>query len=116
MFINLFINPIFLFIFAVVNTPFNMKKSFRKVWIGVLALTTLVVGACCSNKTVEVNGQKMTKKELKARVDELRAIVEEREMSCVYGSPEIIAEYGRETRRLRSELDELQEKLDSFGK
>ena len=93
-----------------------MKRSFRKAWIGVLAITALVVGACCSNKTIEVNGQKMTKKELQARVDELKAIVEEREMSCVYGSPEIIAEYGRETSRLRNELNELQEKLNNFGK
>ena len=89
-------------------------KVFRKAWIGVLALTTLVVGACCSHKTIDVNGQKMTKKELQARIDELRSIVEEREMSCVYGSPEIIAEYGRETGRLRNELNELQEKLDNF--
>ena len=94
----------------------NMKRSFRKVWIGVLAFATLVVGACCSTKTVDVNGQKMTKKELQARVDELRAIVQDREMSCVYGSPEIIAEYGKETRRLRNELDELQKKLDEFDK
>ncbi len=93
-----------------------MKKVFRKTWIGVLALATLVVGACCSSKTVEINGQKMTKKELKAKVEKLKAIVEEREMSCVYGSPEIIAEYGRETGRLRQELNTLQQELDNFGK
>lgn len=104
-----------MYLCTVINT-FVMKRTFRKAWIGVLAFTTLVVGACCSSKTVDVNGQQMTKKELKARVDELKAIVEEREMSCVYGSPEIIAEYGAETRRLRSELNELQEKLDNFGK
>ena len=92
-----------------------MKKTLRKVWIGVLASAALVVGACSSNKTVEINGQKMTKKELQARVDELKAIVEEREMSCVYGSPEIIAEYGRETNRLRDELNQLQKELDNFG-
>lgn len=93
-----------------------MKRAFKKVWIGVLALTALVVGACSSNQTVEIDGQKMTKKELKARVNELKAIIEEREMSCVYGSPEIIAQYGQETGRLRSELNELQKELDNFGK
>lgn len=93
-----------------------MKKSIKKAWIGVLALATLVVGACCSHKTVEINGETYTKKELKARVNQLKAIVEEREMSCVYGSPEIIAEYGRETARLRGELNELQKELDNFGK
>lgn len=95
---------------------FIMKKVFKKTWIGVLALATLIVGACCSSKTVEINGEKYTKKELKARVDQLKAIVEEREMSCVYGSPEIIAEYGRETGRLRQELNTLQQELDNFGK
>lgn len=93
-----------------------MKRIFKKTWIGVLAIATLIVGACCSQKTVEINGEKLTKKELQARVDQLRAIVEEREMSCVYGSPEIIAEYGRETGRLRGELNELQRELDNFGK
>ncbi|MBR4147936.1 MAG: hypothetical protein IKU00_08660 [Bacteroidales bacterium] len=93
-----------------------MKRTFKKAWIGVLAITALFVGACCSNRTVEINGQKMTKKELKARVDELKAIVEEREMSCVYGSPEIIEQYGRETSRLRSELNQMQQELDNFCK
>lgn len=93
-----------------------MKRAFKKVWIGVLALTALIVGACSSNQTVEINGQKMTKKELKARVNELRAVIEEREMSCVYGSPEIIAQYGQETGRLREELNKLENELDNFGK
>ena len=93
-----------------------MKRFFKKTWIGVLAIATLIVGACCTQKTVEVNGEKLTKQELKARIDELRAIVEEREMSCVYGSPEIIAEYGRETGRLRHELDSLQNELNNYDK
>ena len=91
-----------------------MKGIFRKTWIGIVALATFIVGACCSNKTTSEN--KMTKKELKERIAELRAIVQDREMSCVYGSPEIIAEYGRETGRLRHELDSLQNELDNYGK
>ena len=31
-------------------------------------------------------------------------------------SPEIIAEYGRETARLRHELDSLQSELDNYGR
>lgn len=91
-----------------------MKRIFKKTWIGVVALATLIVGACCSNKNT--GDQKMSKKELKERIAQLKAIVEDREMSCVYGSPEIIAEYGRETGRLRAELDSLQKELDNYGK
>lgn len=93
-----------------------MNKLFKKTWIGILAVFTLIVGACCSQRTVEINGEKMTKKELKQKIDQLRSIVEDREMSCVYGSPEIIAEYGRETRRLRQELTDLENELKNFGK
>lgn len=103
----------FLFV-SLRQTEYTMKRIFKKTWIGVVALATLIVGACCSNKNT--GDQKMSKKELKERIAELRAIVEEREMSCVYGSPEIIAEYGRETGRLRAELDSLQKELDNYGK
>lgn len=91
-----------------------MKGIFKKTWIEVVALATLIVGACCSSKNT--NDNKMSKRELKERIAELKAIVEEREMSCVYGSPEIIAKYGRETGRLRYELDSLQKELDNYGK
>lgn len=91
-----------------------MKKTFKKAWIGVLTVATLIVGACCAHK--DSGEQKISKRELKNRIAELKAIVEDREMSCVYGSPEIIAEYGNETRRLRQELDSLQRELDNFGK
>lgn len=91
-----------------------MKKIFQKTWIGVVAVAAIIVGACCSNKKTSDN--KMSKKELKERIAELEAIVKEREMSCVYGSPEIIAEYGQETRRLRHELDSLQNELDNYNK
>lgn len=91
-----------------------MKKIFKKTWIGVVALATLIVGACCSSKGS--SDERLTKKQLRERIAQLREIVKEREMSCVYGSPEIIAEYGAETRRLRHELDSLQNELDNYGK
>ena len=92
-----------------------MKRVFNKVWIGMLALFALIIGACCSNQSTD-NPNKMTKKQLKERIAKLKAAVEDREMSCAYGSPEIIAEYGRETARMRRELDSLQNELDNYGK
>lgn len=93
-----------------------MKRIINKFWIGIIAVATLIVGACCSHKTVVINGESMTKQELKARINELKSIIEDREMSCVYGSPEIMAEYSQETGRMRNELKTLQNELDNFGK
>ena len=50
------------------------------------------------------------------RLEQLRNAIREREGSCVYGSPEIIQEYGRETQRMRQEAEELQKELDELGK
>lgn len=91
-----------------------MKTVFKKAWIGVLALATVIVGACCASKNS--NNDKPSKSELKQRIAQLKEIVKDREMSCVYGSPEIIQEYSRETYRLRQELDSLQRELDNYGK
>ena len=41
---------------------------------------------------------------LQERIAELQAAIERREGACVYGSPEIIQEYGQETERMRDEL------------
>ena len=100
-------------------------KLFRKAWVGIVALAALVVGACCTNKTTSNNGEdpnkannetptKPSKKELRARIEELRERVKEREMSCVYGSPEVLQRYGEETWRLRHEADSLQNILDHY--
>lgn len=90
-----------------------MKSVFKKLWVGVLAVAAMVAGACCSSKGID---GKPSKKELKARIAQLKSTIEDREMSCVYGSPEIIAEYGQETARLRRELDSLQNELKNYGK
>ena len=50
------------------------------------------------------------------RLEQLQNAIREREGSCVYGSPEIIEEYGRETRRMRQEAEEIQKQLDELGK
>lgn len=103
-----------------------MKRLGNRIWVGVIAAFAVIVGACCSHKespannedpaNQESNEHQMTKRELKKRIEEIRARVEEREMSCVYGSPEIIEEYGWETDRLRHEADSLQNLLDNYDK
>ena len=103
-----------------------MKRIGNKVWIAIMAVLAVVVGACCTHKNAPTNNEdpanpesnehEMTKKELKERIAQIRARVKEREMSCVYGSPEVIHEYGRETQRLRMEADSLQNVLDNYDK
>lgn len=110
-----------------------MKRFLKKSWIAILALATTVVAACSSsrhtgktddpqNNNPSVNSDDNTstndtitaqRAEVQRRLEELRKVIEEREMSCVYGSPEIIQRYGEETQRLRSEADSLQNLLDN---
>lgn len=49
--------------------------------------------------------------ELQQRIATLRAELQDREGSCVYGSPEIIEEYSRQTNHLRGEVMELEKEL-----
>lgn len=79
-----------------------------------MALTAIIVGACCSQK--DSSDGKMTRKEMRKRVAEIKSILKERETSCVYGSPEFMEEYAREGYRLRVELDSLQNELRIFKK
>lgn len=56
--------------------------------------------------------EKMNKiNNLRERLEILRNTIMERESSCVYGSPEIIEQYGQETRRLKEEAAELEFQL-----
>lgn len=48
---------------------------------------------------------------IRERLEVLRNTIKERESSCVYGSPEIIESYGRETNRMREEAAELELQL-----
>lgn len=61
----------------------------------------------------EVNNFMKTK-ELRMRLESLMATIREREGSCVYGSPEIIEEYGRETRRLRQEAEQIRKQIEDI--
>ena len=52
---------------------------------------------------------------LQERIAELQAALKRREGACVYGSPEIIQEYGKETQRMRDEVDALRKELRELG-
>ena len=48
---------------------------------------------------------------LQDRIAELQAALQRREGAAVYGSPEIIQEYGKETQRMRDEVEALRKEL-----
>lgn len=48
---------------------------------------------------------------LQERIAELQAALQRREGACVYGSPEVIEEYGRETQSMRNEMEALRMEL-----
>lgn len=52
--------------------------------------------------------------ELEGRLKLLRNTIEERDGARVYGSPEVIQEYRRETQRMRQEADSLQQEIKTL--
>lgn len=53
---------------------------------------------------------------LQQRIEELRKAIQFREGACVYGSPEVIKEYGRRTEEMRQELKKLESELEETNK
>ena len=53
---------------------------------------------------------------LQERIVDLQTALQRREGACVYGSPEIIENYGRETQRLRDELEATRNELRVLNK
>lgn len=53
---------------------------------------------------------------LQERLSELRAALRQREGACIYGTPEVMEEYGRETQRMREEVESLQKELNALNK
>lgn len=53
---------------------------------------------------------------LQERIVDLQAALQRREGACVYGSPEIIEEYGKETQRMRDEVEALRKELRDIDK
>ncbi len=52
---------------------------------------------------------------LQERIVELQEALQRREGACVYGSPEIIEEYGKETQRMRDELRSVRKELNELN-
>ena len=83
-----------------------MKKVVRTVWIGALSGMAFLA-ACCSSKGLS----RAERKQLVRERDSIQDILTRREGAAVYGSPEIIANYGLETSRLQYELDSINNRL-----
>ena len=52
---------------------------------------------------------------LQERIVELQAALQRREGAAVYGSPEIIQEYGKETQRMRDEIQAIRKELKELN-
>ena len=83
-----------------------MKKIVRTVYISALSGLAFLA-ACCTTKGLS----KAERKQLTKERDSIQDMLTRREGAAVYGSPEIIANYGLETLRLRSRLDSINYKL-----
>lgn len=64
-----------------------------------------------SAKQLEMKQRRVS---LMERLEQLQNAIRDREGSCVYGSPEIIEEYSRETRRMRQEAAEIEKELQNL--
>ena len=87
-----------------------MKKFGRTIWVGILAGLAFLC-ACGSNKGLT----KAERANLEQQRDSIQEVLARREGACVYGSPEIIQEFGAETQRLRNQLDEINARLSEDG-
>ena len=102
-----------------------MAKWFRKLWIGLLSGTAALVscnliapqpcyyGPPPVDPTVDT-AKVSRKAAIRQRLDAIRDIVEERRNSEIYGPPEMMEEYERETNRLQAEADSLEQELLSL--
>lgn len=102
-----------------------MKRWLRSIWIGLLSGTATL--ASCSlfspppcyygpppvDSLKEVP-QSARRQALQQRLSAIQDILEERQNAEVYGSPEIMEEYAKETMRLRAEADSLRNELENL--
>ena len=87
-----------------------MKKFGRTIWVGILTGLAVLFG-CSSHKGLS----KAERADLEHQRDSIQQVIQGRESACVYGSPEIIQEYGAETQRLRNQLNEINARLEADG-
>ena len=88
-----------------------MKKVVRTVWIGALSGLAFLA-ACCSTKGLS----KAERKQLMHERDSIQDILTRREGAAVYGSPEVLENYGKETQRMRDELEVVRKELRELNK
>lgn len=107
-----------------------MGKLLRKVWIGLLSGTAALAACNFSSEqpcyygppevpngdTIENTNPKERREMLRQRIESIRSIVEERQHSEIYGPPEMIEKYERETQRLQAEADSLERELKAMDK
>lgn len=104
---------------------FDYMKCLRKIWIGLLSSIALFSSCTCvehpkvygppvkgTNDTVNLDSKRQRRHQLKQRLEALRNTIKEREGAEVYGSPEIMKRYSRETDRLRHEADSISNELE----
>lgn len=93
-----------------------MKKIARTIWIGLLSGLAFLTAGCCTQNKINKNDddKKQRVVQLHQQLDSINTIIHERESSCVYGSPEIIEQYGAETRRLRQEAENIRKQISDL--
>ncbi len=90
-----------------------MKKVVRNIWIGLLSGLAFIVGCTTQNKVNKNEREEKRQKivQLTQQLDSINSILKRREGACVYGSPEVIEQFGAETRRLRQEAEDLKQQI-----
>lgn len=88
------------------NKESDMKKATRTIWVGILSALALLT-ACFSSKGLT----KAERARLIKERDSIQQVLERREGASVYGTPEIIQAYGAENKRLRHQLDSINQIL-----
>ncbi len=87
-----------------------MKRIIRKTWIALIAALVVVASACCSIRN------RSDIKVVKERISDLKEELSRRETACIYGPPEMLEDYGRQTREMRAELESLEKELQRLRK
>lgn len=89
-----------------------MKKVVRTIWIGLLSSLAFIT-ACCSQNKINKNDEEKKQRvvQLQQQLDSINTIILQREGACVYGPPEIIQQYGEETRRLKQEAENIKKQI-----
>lgn len=85
-----------------------MKRFLQNMWIAVLALAAITVGSCSTQKNAA------QRERLQHELDSVNQIIHSREGACIYGSPEVLQQYGNENRQLKAQADSLQKEIDKL--